>query len=97
MPKAIAVQAVFLIAVIAISLFFIVAIFWGWIDTTKFGTGQATCTAKATSYCGDWARNKERPGWWATKEPIDCSREDIKITEPSCEECKQKIGYIKCP
>jgi len=96
MTKAIAVQAVFLIAVISISLFFIVAIFWGWIDTTKFGTSQASCTSKTISYCSDWGRNQELPDWWATKEPTDCGREGININEPTCEECKSRIGYIKC-
>ena len=96
MSKAIAVQAVFLIGVIAITLFFIVAIFWGWIDTTELGTSQATCTAKKVSYCGEWASNKKEPNWWATKEPTDCDREDIKISKPTCNDCKSITPTIEC-
>ncbi|MBU5537460.1 MAG: hypothetical protein QW818_01460 [Candidatus Aenigmatarchaeota archaeon] len=87
MLKSIAVQAVFLIAVIAISLFFIVAIFWGWIDTTKFGTSEASCAAKKTSYCSSLLNNRPPPFDWDKKEPTDC--EQFGITKPNTkEDCK---------
>lgn len=97
MPKAIAVQAVFLIAVIAIFLFFLVGIFWGWINTIEMGTSQATCSAKRIGYCTEWATNKKEPTWWFTKEPLDCARENIGISKPSCTECKSIAPNIQCP
>ena len=74
--KAIAVQAIFLIGVIVIFLFFIVAIFWGWIDTTKFVTSQATCTANRISYCSALSSNTKLPDW-------DDACSDYKIYKPS--------------
>ncbi len=94
MPKAIAVQAVFLIGVIAITLFFIVAIFWGWIGTTKFGTGQASCTAKRISYCGGFVGGKP-PFDWNTKEPTGC--EQYNIVKPDDQCCiNNKLEITKC-
>ncbi len=97
MPKAIAVQAVFLIGVIAISLFFISAIFFGWIDTTKFGTSQASCTAKKTSYCSGLINSDKEPFAWDEKEPTDCGREGIEISQPTKAECCSTYGKgLKC-
>ena len=94
MPKAIAVQAVFLIAVIAITIFFIVGIFWGWIDTTKFGTSQATCAVKRISYCSGFKGNKP-PFDWNTKEPTGC--EQYGITQPNDKCCvENKLEIKKC-
>ena len=80
MPKAIAVQAVFLIAVISISIFFFVGIFWGWIDTTKFSVSQATCSAAKTSCC-----SAKISGTGECEIDSGCSEYNIK--EPSLEEC----------
>lgn len=70
MSKAIAVQAIFLIGVIAIFLFFIVGIFAKWIDITKLGTGKAACSIQKISYCRDFVKDKE--GKW--EELQDCER-----------------------
>lgn len=80
MSKAIAVQAIFLIAVIAISLFFLVAIFWGWIDTTKFTTSQATCTTARIGCCSELTSGTGKCKW-----DSDCSQYNIK--EPTKDEC----------
>jgi len=80
MSKAIAVQAVFLIAVIAISLFFMVAIFWGWIDTTKFGTNEATCKAKRIGCCSALVSGTGKCEWNTA-----CSQ--YNVIQPTLEEC----------
>jgi len=94
MPKAIAVQAVFLIGVIAIFLFFIAAIFWGWIDTTKLGTSQATCSAKRISYCAGFTGDK-KPFDWSNKEPLNCDQFNIvKPDDQCCTDNKEDVS--KC-
>ena len=86
MPKAIAVQAVFLIAVISIFLFFIVAVFWGWIGTTKDVTGEAGCKAHKISYCSGLVVGKT-PDWNSA-----CG------AEPSLSDCcKSGFESLKCP
>ncbi|MBI2547561.1 MAG: hypothetical protein HYW23_03895 [Candidatus Aenigmarchaeota archaeon] len=88
MSKAVAVQAIFLIAVIAITLLFVLAIFWGWIDTTKLGTSQATCSAKKVSYCSSILNDRPKPFVWNTKEPINCDQFGIKkpINKADCQQ-----------
>ncbi len=80
MPKAVAVQAVFMIGVIAITLFFIVAIFAQWIDITKWGANEAACTAKKTSYCSNWIVRSQ-----CTKWEVECG------TVPSREQCCTEV------
>ena len=85
MRKAIAVQAVFLIAVIAIFLFFLVGIFWGWIGVTKDTTGEASCKASLISYCSGLSAGKA-PEWNS-----GCGK------QPSIDDCCAKgVGGIKC-
>ena len=81
MKKAIAIQAVFLIGVIGIFLFFIVSIFWGWIDTTKFATSEATCTASKIGYCSALTSKTKLPEW-----NNDCSK--YNINKPVESDCK---------
>ena len=86
MSKAIAVQAVFLIAVISILLFFLVSIFWGWIGVTKDITGEAACKAQKISYCSGLSVGKA-PDWNS-----GCGE------KPSIGECcKSGIEGLKCP
>lgn len=84
--KAIAVQAVFLIAVIAISLFFIVAIFWGWIDTTKFGTNEATCKASWIGCCSSLISGTGKCEW-------DSGCGEFDINQPTLCECCDQPQY----
>lgn len=86
MLKAIAVQAVFLIAVIAISLFFIVAIFWNWIDTTKFGTSEATCKANWIGCCSVLIGGAGDCKW-------DSACSQYNINQPSLKECCNQPQY----
>ncbi len=92
MLKGIAVHAVFLIGVIAISLFFIIAIFWGWIDTTKFTTSQASCKASLISYCSALNSGTRPSSEWND----GCT--EYKIFKPdsidSC--CEQGFISSKC-
>lgn len=91
MPKAIAVQAVFLVGVIAIFLFFIAAIFWGWADTTKFTTSKASCEASRVSYCSA-LMNGVKPEKW------DDGCGQYEINEPSLPECcSGPTKGSKCP
>lgn len=84
--KAIAVQAVFLIGVIAIFLFFMAAIFWGWIGVTKDTTSKASCDAHKISYCSGLIAGKT-PDWNS-----GCG------TKPSIDECcKGAIKGTRCP
>lgn len=80
MLKGIAVQAIFLIAVIAISLFFMVAIFWGWIDTTKFGVSEATCKADWIGCCSALISG-------TGKCELDSACSEYNIKQPTLEDC----------
>lgn len=75
MSKSVAVEAIFLIAVITITLFFIVAIFANWIDVTKFGNLQAGCTAKKFSYCSELINRQKCSDW-----PSECGTPPDKQT-----------------
>ncbi|MBI1978661.1 MAG: hypothetical protein HYS62_01205 [Candidatus Aenigmarchaeota archaeon] len=88
MSKAIAVQAIFLIAVIAISLFFIVAIFWGWIDTTEFATNEASCRAARIGCCSALTSGTKDSCDWDSA----CSEYGVSMPtlQSCCEEQKDK-------
>ncbi len=77
--KAVAVQAVFLIAVIMIFLFFVAALFFQWIEWTDESTNSFSCNAKMISFCSDWRKEGKDPGWWESKGP-NC---DEFVTKPS--------------
>ena len=85
MSKAVAVDAIFLIAVIAIFLFFIVGIFGKWIDITKLGTGKAACSIQTTDFCRDLVNDKETK--W--EELPNCQIPELK-------ECCVKFPGPKC-
>ena len=76
MKKAVAVQAIFLIIAVMIFLFFIAAIFFQWIDVTKWGSDKAACRAKIINYCSDWRKTGEskEPGWWNDKPVENCEK-----------------------
>lgn len=74
MSKAIAVQAVFLIGVIAIFLFFMVAIFSQWTGITKSTVSEATCTSAKIGCCSALTSGvKEKCDW-----NDECSQYNIK-------------------
>ncbi len=102
MKKAIAVEAVFLIGVISIFIFFVVNIFFKWIDTTNMAVNEGTCTSKRISFCADWARQcagkdscTTSPDWWSTKAPTGC--EKYNIPQPDCKTCQDVTqNLFKC-
>ncbi|MBI2084099.1 MAG: hypothetical protein HYT70_00590 [Candidatus Aenigmarchaeota archaeon] len=63
MSKAVAVQAVFIVGVIAITFFFIIAIFAQWIDVSNFGSKEAGCYSKRLAYCSNWIVRGQCPKW----------------------------------
>lgn len=89
MPKAIAVQAVFLIGVIAITLFFIAGIFWQWISSTKGIVSDAACRANYNSCCAALVNGIKKTCEWdsgCSQYNIDqptlsacCSQEEFKL------------------
>lgn len=89
--KAIAIHAVFLMGVIAISLFFIVAIFWGWIDVTKYSTSEATCRANKVSFCSALVSGTSAPNW-----NDGCSAYGINKPTSSQECCAEGYKGPKC-
>jgi len=94
--KAVAPEAIFMVGAIAIFLFFIIATFFGWAETTGTVTTFASCNAKKIGYCSEWTAKKNEPGWWGSKEPLDCERSDIKISKPICNDCKKISPTLKC-
>ena len=87
MSKAIAIHAVFLIAALAIFLFFIVAIFWGWIGSTKDITSEASCKASLINHCSALGANIEPPSDWNTA----CGQ------KPTIEDCCAKgFKSVRC-
>ncbi len=94
--KAIAVQAVFLIGVIAIFMFFLIAVFIGWNNSSKIVTNQATCSAKKLSYCSSLVNQGEESTFkWDDKEPKGCDQYGISAPS-SAECCKLVSGGILC-
>jgi hypothetical protein len=93
--KAVVPYAVFLVALILILLFFLLAIFSGWIKFTGFEATKYTCTIKLTNYCKDWwtknFQSEPTPSWEA-RGPINCEQPDIGIKKPSVEDCKKILG-----
>ncbi len=88
--KAVAVHAVFIVAVIVIFIFFLAAIFFEWIDVNKLGTNQATCRMKLMNYCNDLIKTGKEPFNWNTKEPLGC--ENSGITQPDKIKCQEILG-----
>ncbi|MEK6909819.1 MAG: hypothetical protein AABW61_01950 [Candidatus Aenigmatarchaeota archaeon] len=92
MPKAIAVQAVFMIAVIAIFLFFLVGIFSQWTGITKSTVNEAACTSAKIGCCSALISGAKKTCEWDS----GCSQ--YKIEQPditSC--CKEGFRSIRCP
>lgn len=92
--KAIAVHAIFLVAVIMIFLFFVTVTFFGWIDWSGKEASKFSCTAKLHSYCSDWKKTDftKTPWDWYTKGPEGCERKEIGITKPDRDKCEEVLG-----
>ena len=85
MRKAVAIQAVFLVGVIAIFLFFIIMILAQWINVSDLGGGKAGCTAKLYNYCSGLVSRGKPPYSW----PSECNQYDV--SEPSKTDCCQLL------
>ena len=93
--KAVVPYAIFLVVLIGMFLFFLLAVFSGWIQFTTFEATKATCNIKLTNYCKDWWEKhfeKEPIPTWEQRGPIGCEKPDIGISKPSVEECKRILG-----
>lgn len=88
--KAVAVHAIFLIAVTVIFLFFAMAIFFGWIKITEKIANPMICNSKLLSYCSEWSKTdyQKAPYDWS-KEAPGCSKKGFT---PSIEKCKDLLS-----
>ena len=88
--KAVAINAVSLIVIIAAFLFVTVAIFLGWINIQNLEANRVSCAAKLLNYCTDWWKKQFQsvPYSWADQPPNGCENDPIKIGQPTAEDCK---------
>lgn len=92
--RAIAMDAVSLVVIIALLLFVSAAVVIGWINVQNLQASQAACSAKLVGYCSEWSLNNFQnvPYNWNTQSPTDCDKDPIKISQPSLQQCKNLIG-----
>jgi len=94
--KAVAVDAVSLIVIIAAFLFFTVAVFLGWINVQNLEANRASCAAKLLNYCTEWWKKQFQsvPYNWAEQPPKGCEQQPINVGQPTLDDCKSLL-HIK--
>jgi len=91
MKKAVAVQAIFLIGVIIITLTFTLAVFAGWVKLHGAIANPLTCKIKFLDYCIKWKKTE-----FTGKPPYDWKEEapgctENGIPEPTDASCKDLL------
>lgn len=93
----ISVYGVFIVILIGVTLFVIIAIAYKWVDNIlPAQSSQYSCNAKLLSYCTDWFKNnfENKPDWvYGDKNPKECYQfTKVDDSGPSITTCKELLG-----
>lgn len=92
MAKALAIRTLFLVIVIGFIIFFSLIAFWHWMNLQDIQTNRYACIIKYQNYCLRCIQDNSCPMDWNTVAPTNC--EQLDITEPSLEKCKEESESI---